>query len=227
METSNHKIGKVFLIFVGICILALPFLIGTVFSDEEPPAKTGVIENPSYNFDENGAAIFENYDRISKEYMEGASTGRTLAEYYSRRQYSGSPPFIPHTVEKNDETNKTCQACHAKGGWSAELKRNTPLAPHPVTQVACRQCHVPMNVEELFVENQWESVAPPKLGRSYLPGSPPPVPHSLQNRGNCIACHVGPGAVTEIRVEHPMRGNCRQCHVPDLVSGLYERKSDY
>ncbi len=227
MEKSVHKFGKALLVFVGICTLVPPFFVGAVFSDEAPAASTGVIENQSRNFDENGAAIFENYDRITKEYMKGASTGRTLDEYYSRRQYPGSPPFISHVVEKNDETSKSCLACHAKGGWSAELKRNTPLAPHPVIQVSCRQCHVPMNAEELFVENLWESVAPPKLGWSYLPGSPPPVPHLLQDRGNCIACHVGPGAVIEIRVEHPIRGNCRQCHVPDQASGLFERKSDY
>ena len=35
--------------------------------------------------------------------------------------------------------------------------------------------------------------------------------------------YVGPGAVTEIRVEHPSRGNCRQCHVPDTDTALFER----
>jgi cytochrome c-type protein NapB len=68
------------------------------------------------------------------------------------------------------------------------------------------------------------SIMPPRLGRAALPGAPPPVPHDLQMRGNCIACHVGPGTVVAIRVEHPSRGNCRQCHVPESNAPLFERK---
>ncbi|RLB88764.1 MAG: hypothetical protein DRH26_12955, partial [Deltaproteobacteria bacterium] len=69
----------------------------------------------------------------------------------------------------------------------------------------------------------WVSVQVPKLGRSALPGSPPPIVHSLQMRENCIACHVGPGTVVPIRVEHPMRGNCRQCHLPEETKVLFTR----
>lgn len=144
-----------------------------------------------------------------------------MAEYYSRRQYPGSPPFIPHKVA--GDTSANCLSCHAKGGWSAEFKRHSPVTPHP-EQLSCRQCHVKPVTEDLFVTSNWVSVNPPRLGRSYLPGSPPPVPHSLQMRGDCIACHVGPGAVAGIRVDHPARGNCRQCHVPDLTPGLFTRK---
>jgi hypothetical protein len=42
-------------------------------------------------------------------------------------------------------------------------------------------------------------------------------------RENCIACHVGPGTVVSIRVEHSMRGSCRQCHVPEQVQELFTR----
>ena len=38
------------------------------------------------------------------------------------------------------------------------------------------------------------------------------MPHSLQNRENCLACHAGPAAPIEIKVSHPERSNCRQCH---------------
>ncbi len=40
---------------------------------------------------------------------------------------------------------------------------------------------------------------------------PPTIPHSLQNRTNCISCHEA-----EIRppvTPHPERKNCQQCHV--------------
>jgi cytochrome c-type protein NapB len=45
-------------------------------------------------------------------------------------------------------------------------------------------------------------------------------------RENCIACHTGPGAVVELRVEHASRGNCRQCHVPLPLTPLvrFEKK---
>jgi cytochrome c-type protein NapB len=221
-QKVDRKVGKVFLIFAGICIMALPFVVLSALSFEPKEMEAATVETRSGDFDYGGAAIFENYDKISKDYLAGISTERTLSEYYARRQYPGSPPFIPHKVEDENETKLQCLTCHAKGGWTEELKRHTPLTPHP-EQINCRQCHVRMETDQMFVANNWMSVPPPRLGRSYLPGAPPPIPHDLQMRGDCIACHVGPGTVTAIRVDHPARGNCRQCHVPDLYAELFKR----
>jgi cytochrome c-type protein NapB len=225
MEKSDRKLGKVFLVFAGVCIVALPFIVFSAFSfgPQEMEMETTYGQTRNMDFDNNGEAIFVNYDRISKDYLEGTSTARTLDEYYSRRQYPGSPPFIPHKVEEPDLAAVDCLACHARGGWTEELKKNTPVTPHP-EQEACRQCHVTSSEAELFVETNWMSVAPPRLGRAALPGAPLPIPHDIQMRGNCIACHVGPGTVATIRVEHPSRGNCRQCHVPQANVPLFERK---
>jgi cytochrome c-type protein NapB len=227
MEKSNHmvnrKVGKVFLVFAGICIMALPFIVFAAMYYEPEEIEATVIEPQSLDFDQNGNAIFDNYDQISRDYLEGASSERTLSEYYSRRQYPGSPPYIPHKVEEADLAPIECLTCHARGGWTQELKRHTPLTPHP-EQVACRQCHVSMTEAKLFVDNNWMSIAPPRLGRAALPGAPPHIPHELQMRGNCIACHVGPGAVATIRVEHPSRGNCRQCHVPEFNVAPFQRQ---
>ena len=223
MKSSEKKIGKGFLIFAGICIVALPFIVLSALSFEEVEMETAVVEVPDSEFDQNGETIFINYDQLSKEYLAGTSTERTLDEYYSRRQYLGSPPYIPHKVEEADLAPVECLTCHARGGWTEELKRHTPITPHP-EQVACRQCHIPLTEATFFVENNWVSVAPPRLGRSELPGAPPPIPHDLQMRGNCIACHVGPGAVAAIRVEHPSRGNCRQCHVSENNVEPFSRK---
>jgi len=140
MEVSDQKIGKVFLVFAGICILALPFIVLSAFFYEPKEMQAAVVEKQSQDFDQKGKALFENYDRISKDYLEGMSTQRTLSEYYSRRQYPGSPPYIPHKVEEPDLAPIECLTCHAKGGWTDELKRHTPLTPHP-EQVACRQCN--------------------------------------------------------------------------------------
>ena len=226
MEKAKHnaeqKVGKVFLAFAGICILALPLIVFSAFSSEPQETEATAAETQDMNFDDNGQAIFANYDQISKDYLEGTSTARTLSEYYSRRQYPGSPPVIPHKVEEPDLAQVECLACHARGGWTEELKRHTPITPHP-EQEACRQCHVTVTEAKLFVEHDWMSIMPPRLGRAALPGAPPPIPHELQMRSNCIACHVGPGTVATIRVEHPSRGNCRQCHVPETNAPLFER----
>ena len=223
-KVDQKKVRKVFLVFAGICLVALPFVVYSAFSYESKEESTALVETQSRDFDSNGKAVFDSYDRISRGYLEGTSAERTLSEYYSRRQYLGSPPYIPHKVEEADKTQIDCLACHAKGGWTEELRRHTPLTPHP-EQVACRQCHVKMTEAKLFVASNWISLAPPRLGRSHLPGAPPPIPHDLQTRGDCIACHVGPGAVTVIRVEHPSRGNCRQCHVPDSYAEPFDRKT--
>ncbi len=225
MEKSDQKVGKVFLIFAGICIVALPLIVFSAFSSDsqEPEMKPAAAGSQDMNFDNSGKAVFVNYDQISEDYLAGTSTGRTLSGYYARRQYPGSPPFIPHKVEEPDLEPVECLTCHARGGWTDELQKNTPITPHP-EYVACRQCHITVSEAELFVENDWMSVAPPRLGRTSLPGAPPPVPHELQMRGNCVSCHVGPGTVAAIRVEHPSRGNCRQCHVPETNVPLFERK---
>lgn len=223
MENSEQKMGKVFLVFAGICIVALPFIVFSAFSFETEDLKPDVMKTGGDDFDQSGETIFINYDQLSQEYLAGVSTARTLDEYYARRQYPGSPPFIPHKVKEADLAPVECLTCHAKGGWTADLKRNTPITPHP-EQTACRQCHIEQTDTKLFVDIDWMSVTTPRLGRSELPGAPPPIPHELQMRGNCIACHVGPGAVASIRVEHPSRGNCRQCHVPETSSGLFSRK---
>ncbi len=224
MDIPDQKVGKLFLVFVGICAIALPFVVFSAFSSEPDQVGTEVLETQGINFDQDGDSIFEDYNRVTRDYLEGTSTERTLSEYYSRRQYPGSPPFVPHKLEDKKNDEMACLACHEKGGWTEELKRHTPLTPHP-ENTYCMQCHAKPETEKLFVKNKWMSIPPPRLGRSHLPGSPPPIPHELQMRGECIACHVGPGTVTTIRVDHPSRGNCRQCHVPDAGDKLFQRKS--
>jgi len=115
-----------------------------------------------------------------------------------------------------------CLSCHEKGGFTQSMNRFAPVTPHP-QHTYCGQCHLKTGSDELFQGIDWVSVQPPKLGRSALAGSPPPVAHPLQMRENCIACHVGPGTVVPIRVEHPMRGNCRQCHVPEETKVSFTR----
>lgn len=165
-------------------------------------------------FDADGEKIFNRFNDTPLAVMTGTDGRRTLNEYYELRQYPGSPPRVPHAVTNSfSGDTQNCLSCHGKGGYDVNLDAYAPVTPHPEYE-SCFQCHVPQRVKELFVETDWQSINPPPLGRSEMGGSPPPIPHSLQLREDCIACHAGPAAVAEIRVEHASRGNCRQCHVP-------------
>ena len=166
------------------------------------------------DFDHQGRKLYQANEATPEMNLAADSGDRNLAGFYSLRQYPGSPPRIPHPVDLTFSGKETdCLSCHAKGGYSQEFGKFVPVTPHPENGL-CYQCHVPVTTGEPFVKSDWQSIAPPRLGRPFLGGSPPPIPHSLQLRENCIACHTGPGAVVEIRVAHAARGNCRQCHVP-------------
>lgn len=219
---TDRKARKAFLLFSGVCILALPLVVLSAFSYSPRAEEVGVIGQQDMNFDHGGEAIFRDYDRLTRDYLEGTSTGRSLEAYYALRQFPGSPPQIPHQLEP-EGSKLECLVCHRDGGWTETLRAVTPLTPHPEEE-ACTQCHIKAVTEDLFVDSDWMSISPPRLGRSDLPGAPVPSPHELQMRGNCIACHVGPGTVEAIRVEHPSRGNCRQCHVPDPWAEPFERE---
>lgn len=178
------------------------------------------------DFDHQGKKIFEAQLATPAANLTADSGGRNLASFYSLRQYPGSPPQIPHEVDLSFSGNETdCLSCHEKGGFSPEFGKFAPVTPHPENTL-CYQCHATVETEDLFVGTNWQSIQPPRLGQSSLSSSPPPVPHSLQLRENCIACHTGPAAVEEIRVEHAARGDCRQCHAVAVQNGqvrLFQR----
>lgn len=147
-----------------------------------------------------------NYDEIN---------GRTEKEFMSIRAYDGAPPTIPHPLDTEYGIGgNSCLKCHEKGGYVVKFKAFAPVTPHK-EMLNCRQCHVAVKTKKEFVGSLWEKVPPPKLHQAALQGSPPMIPHSLQMRENCMACHGGPGAREDIRVSHPERANCRQCHVPN------------
>ena len=151
---------------------------------------------------------------------------RTLREFYSRRAYPGAPPVIAHTVQFDGVINDDCLSCHKDGGYVPELNAYTPVTPHPEMQ-NCRQCHVSQNTEGVFVDTEWAESMLPKRGRQAIAGGPLQIPHPLQFRENCLACHSGPHAVVEIRTSHPERENCQQCHVVDRDLPPYQSLIDH
>lgn len=183
--------------------------------------------------------------------VDSAAHVRSLDMYRRLRAYPGAPPRISHGLTDQEYRHVRCNVCHLRGGWVARFGTYAPLTPHPeyssclqchlpqdalvgrtlpVTGAvsACPQCHVdPDLAPENFVTIDWEDATWPETGPGALPASPNRIPHDFQTRSNCLACHSGPGAVIELRTEHPERVNCRQCHVPaggDI--GSWPRQSD-
>jgi nitrate reductase (cytochrome), electron transfer subunit len=161
---------------------------------------------------------------------------RTLATYRALRAYPGAPPRIPHGLTSEELLRSTCNTCHERGGYVARFAAYAPVTPHPQYQnclqchapddavtgigfpdrrtgAVCLQCHVLDSAPPIFVALDWRPAEWPEIGRTAMEGSPPVIPHELHLRGNCVACHTGPGAVEELRTDHPDRGNCRQCHL--------------
>lgn len=225
MQDKPSKPGKAIIGFALCCLLiagviSVTTLLGS--SGNDPKTSRGVIVESSRIFDQRFADSVNRFRQTSDAYLNSGSSERTLHEYYSRRQYRGSPPLIPHPVVNQFGVDEDCLACHGEGGFTAKWNRHAPLTPHPEMEM-CRQCHIAPTSGKKFVDHDWISPAPPRLGESELPGSPPPIPHDLQMREDCVACHAGPGAVIELKMRHEPRGICRQCHVPTTDVGSFSR----
>ena len=159
-----------------------------------------------------------------KEMASIASTTE-LKDYHENRAFDGAPPIIPHAVlTETGIGGNSCLQCHENGGYVAQFNAFAPITPHP-EYLNCRQCHVPAKTNKLFSGSTFTRSGPKEVGNSALLGSPPVIPHTLQLRGNCLACHGGPSAPKEIRVSHPERINCRQCHAVSVTRELWTRKS--
>jgi cytochrome c-type protein NapB len=161
---------------------------------------------------------------------------RTLATYRSLRAYPGAPPRVPHGLTPEEFQTGGCNTCHQRGGYSQRFGAYVPITPHPEMgaclqchvgdgelmaialpttdpSARCRQCHNPGAARWTEASVDWKTLPWPQVARDAPEGQPPPIPHSLEFRGNCLACHAGPAGVQEIRTTHPERASCRQCHV--------------
>lgn len=179
---------------------------------------------------------------------ERSAHPRNLKTHRFLRAYPGAPPRIAHAVTPEEFRTDACRTCHERGGFSKRFDAYVPVTPHPERGV-CLQCHVgedslmgiaipiarpnarcPLchgpsggppraNASLTWPTSVWPPL-PPKTADS----SPPPIPHALEFRENCLACHSGPAAVAEIRTSHPAWASCRQCHVRlDPDAGVFTR----
>jgi nitrate reductase (cytochrome), electron transfer subunit len=212
------------LIFIALCILlmaAAVYVVGTSLSAEQQLAQVGpsmpVAAEPvpaqPLALDATSFYYLEQMRNYSAA-KPPADSPRTLEVYYSRRVFDGAPPLIPHEVK--DEMSigdRGCLQCHLAGGYAPEMQAYTPVVPHPEL-ASCTSCHVPVLADTLFQASEWHRPDPPRLAQAAFAGAPPPIPHPLQMRENCAACHAGPAAPPEIATDHIDRQSCTQCHLP-------------
>jgi cytochrome c-type protein NapB len=141
---------------------------------------------------------------------------RSTGERATTRAYDGAPPPIPH-----DATLGACVTCHDEDGTTIDGVGVAPASPHGAAAASggmqrCRQCHAPSETQGMFVASRFVGLPQgPWRGSRATPGAPPTIPHTLQLRDNCLACHSGSAGRAEIRTSHPQRVRCRQCHVPE------------
>lgn len=172
---------------------------------------------------------------------------RSEHRYRVLRAYPGAPPSIPHGFTGEEFRTGTCNSCHERGGYSPRFHAFVPVTPHPemgaclqchvgndaITGVSlpdadpntiCRQCHPPNAPARIRTTLDWVSMAWPPLSPEMPDRPPPPIPHDMEFRSNCLPCHAGPAALVTVRTEHPERANCRQCHLtPEADVGLFAR----
>ncbi len=135
----------------------------------------------------------------------------------------GQPP-IPHTLEGHTE----CTACHATGLAGAP---KYPPDHEGRTNDMCLVCHVqakvtapavtPTSTAEATASSTTEvtptvsATTTPQVQPTAATGGPPTIPHSLQGRENCLACHAtGLGGAPKVPADHAGRTveMCRTCH---------------
>ncbi len=199
----------------GVYVVGTSWLAGQMEAElgDPPSTEQAVVVPVPTRMDVGSLAYLDWLQRYTAQ-EPAPDKERTLEVYYSRRVFDGAPPWIPHPVEDAMAVGgASCLQCHQTGGYVPSMEAYAPVVPHPELS-SCTQCHVAQEpVETLFAANRFQPPPPPELGGEAFPGAPPPVPHALQLRENCAACHGGPAAPKEIRTDHADRGYCLQCHV--------------
>ncbi len=209
------KQGYVIIGFWIVLLSAGFFIVRASLLEEQESSKSQIVEQTTVSYLPLEEGVFKlSHNAMDYLQQEGlaAESNKAMSSYYHQRAFSGAPPTIPHPVtEKQNMGDKDCLQCHQDGGYVDKYKAYTPITPHPEF-INCKQCHVSATTSSMFKPNNWSLSSPPETNQRALPGSPPIIPHDLEMRNNCLACHAGPAAPKKIRVSHPNRVNCLQCH---------------
>ena len=207
--------SRYFLIGLGVLLMAaLVVVVGLSLTAGERPARVLPVQAAPTPTLPTEAGMYARVDAAA-EYAampREPNRKRTRAVYYARRAYPGAPPVIPHAIDEGDAGGRLCLACHGDGGWAPRFEAYAPVTPHPELDLLPPVPRAAGGAARASRRAAGRRLAPPPLRGAAMPGSPPPIPHALQMRENCRACHAGPAAVDELRTSHPERVTCRQCH---------------
>jgi cytochrome c-type protein NapB len=224
MASLDNRYRRIFVLAVAMAAIVFIFggiarRVGRPLPEPSRPVAAAVpIESE--------AAMFALSDRalaLKESTPAEKNTKRTLASFYASRAFPGAPPPIPHPLlEDRSMGGGGCLGCHRDGGFVPIYKAYAPVTPHP-QYGNCRQCHVGRVDGKMAASGPSQPALAPAINQEALKGGPPPIPHGLQMRENCLACHAGPAAVAEIRTPHPERVNCRQCHASASDAAEFRR----
>ncbi len=219
---------KIMIGLFSLLILVMVAVVGKSIQTDHTPVAVQMLGDsgkPSLAA-ENGMFPESKRALAFQQMPESGEYARSLSDYYARRAYPGAPPAIPHEdLNGSSYGPASCLGCHRNGGFVPQFKAFAPITPHPELG-ACNQCHVAAGESAPFRVNEFVAAKAPPINQEFLNGAPPPIPHGLDMRNSCLACHASPSAPTEIRTDHPERLNCRQCHaavVENGQQGVYER----
>jgi nitrate reductase (cytochrome), electron transfer subunit len=144
-----------------------------------------------------------------------------------RRAYHGAPPVVAHPPQSGK-----CIRCHTATGAARPPLGLAPANPHQNTRGVnaesnCRQCHAFQKSDDVFVENDFESVTVAMSGSRAYSHAPPTIPHRIFMREACAACHTGEAARPGIRCTHPNRSRCLQCHAVKSTADEFTAAGDF
>ncbi len=129
-----------------------------------------------------------------------------------------------------ERTDETCNQCHvAAGATPAPVSPGAlalPLIPHPLEgQEACLACHETgvrgaPKLPDDHAGRTGETCRQCHLAAGVTPAPVPPIPHQVEGREACLACHAGwVGQAPLIPDDHAERLNevCQSCHQPAVL----------
>lgn len=119
---------------------------------------------------------------------------------------AGQPNPVPHPVTA--DTN--CLTCHSTAGVIP-----APASHADYDTTMCTQCHQAEVAEQ---PTPTGDAPTPEAGATAQPpaaSAPPAIPHPLDGRDNCLACHAA-GGVKPYPADHEGRtvDQCQMCHQP-------------
>ena len=120
---------------------------------------------------------------------------------------NGTPNPIPHPIGADTD----CKVCHGPDGVHP-----FPAGHESFDVSMCVQCHTPTSTTgETGDVAQPTSEATATSGDVAPAGGPPAIPHSLDGRDNCLACHAT-GGLKPYPADHEGRtvDQCQMCHMP-------------